>query len=116
MTTESDHASGPLDECAEIAGLDPSQVDLAVAGHADRERFGGAVGVIESHDDVLEGVRGGPGTILSGQFGNVVEMIDEGVDGRRIGSVLHVRGAGGETAPSPVTTMGSCMLAPLSAN
>ena len=36
--------------------LEPLLVDLAVAGHADRERLAGAVGVLEHHQDVLEGV------------------------------------------------------------
>ncbi len=35
-------------------GLEPLEVDLAVAGHADHQGLDPAVGVLEVHDDVLE--------------------------------------------------------------
>ncbi len=72
-------------------------VDLAVSGHADRQRSLTAIGVHPHHQDVLKCVRREPGiTVAARELGAGVGHFDEGVDGRRIGSVLHMRGADGD--------------------
>ena len=70
--------------------LEPLLVDLAVAGHADRERLAGAVGVLEHDQHVLEGVAGGPGAVVAREL--LVEVVDQGLDGRGVGRLLGVRG------------------------
>ena len=68
--------------------LEPLLVDLAVAGQADRERLTRAVGVLEHDEHVLERVAGGPGTVVAGVL--LVEVGDQGVDGRGVGRLLGV--------------------------
>ena len=55
--------------------LEPLLVDLAVAGQADRDRLAGAVGVLEHHEHVLEGVARGPGPVVAGE--RLVEVVDQ---------------------------------------
>ena len=93
------HQRRVLGELGLVHGLDLDRlelaleallVDVAVAGHADREGFAGAVGVLEHDQHVLERVAGRPGTVVA-RVG-LVEVGDEGVDGRGVGGVLGVRG------------------------
>ena len=75
-------------------------VDLAVAGHADRERLAGAVGVHERHDDVLERVAGGPRAVLAREA--LVEVGDE----RSIVGVSGVSSACAAGTPSHADRVG----------
>ena len=71
-------------------GFNATEVDLAVARHADGERLGGAVRMVEPYDDVLERVRGRPRPIISGELSRAVEMVDECVDGRCVRGVNNL--------------------------
>ena len=72
--------------------LEPLLVDLAVAGQADGERLAGAVGVLEHDEHVLQGVAGVPGAVVARVL--LVEVVDQGVDGRGVGRLLGVGGRG----------------------
>ena len=92
------HQGGVLAHLGLVHGLDldrlelalePLLVDLAVAGHADRQRLTGAVGVLEHDQDVLEGVAAVPGPVVAGVL--LVEERHQRVDGRGVGGLLGVR-------------------------
>ena len=77
----------------EHRGLEPLDVDLAVARHADRQRLTRAVGMADHDDDVLQRVGGGPrATIAAGELGTAVEVVDERGDRRRVRRVVDDRG------------------------
>ena len=62
------------------------EVDLTVAGNGDDDELAGAVQVGEREHHVLEGVRGGPGTIGTRHI--AVRDIDERGDGRGVRGVV----------------------------
>ena len=75
-------------------GLEALHVDVAVAGHAHDEELTLPVRVGERHDDVLQRVGSGPGTIIA-RVRNV-EQIDERLDRGGIGrGDFHGRGHAG---------------------
>ena len=76
-------------------GLEPLQVDLAVAGHADGERLAPAVGVAEHHDDVLQRVGGRPGAVGAPQVVARVEEVDQRLDRGGVGRVDDLRSGRG---------------------
>ena len=55
-----------LDLCRLQLALEPLLVDLPVARQPHRHRLAGAVGVLEDHEHVLEGVAGMPGAVVAG--------------------------------------------------
>ena len=76
--------------------LEPLEVDLAVAGNADRERLDGAVGVAQLDDHVLQRVAGVPLAVVSvsgdaAQVVACVQEVDERGDRRRVGRVGDAR-------------------------
>ena len=70
----------------------PLEVDIAVARHADDQRFEAAVGMVQLDDDVLQGVGRGPVAIRVAQVGSRVHQIDQRLDRRRLRRVFHMRG------------------------
>ena len=79
-------------------GLEALGVDLSVAGQSDDQRLGGAVGVGEEVDEVLEHLVAGPLPVLGDAAlpgEGLVREVGELRDGARAGGVLQVhRGQG----------------------
>ena len=76
-------------------GLDPLEIDLAVAGDADGQGRERAVGVLELDDDVLQRVGRGPVPRRGGAGRRAgVDEVDERLDGRRVGRVDSTWAAG----------------------
>ena len=76
--------------------LEPLEVDLAVAGNADRQRLDGAVGVAQLDDHVLQRVGGVPVAVITvtrdaSQVVACVQEVDERGDRGRVGRVGHAR-------------------------
>ena len=72
-------------------GLEPFEVDVAVAGHADGQRLDGPVGVAQVDDDVLQRVRRRPRALRTPEVVAAVEVVDERGDGRRARGVVDDR-------------------------
>ena len=70
-------------------GLEPFGIDVAVARHADDERFAAAVGVLDDDDDVLQRVGSVPRAVVPAQVVAPVEQVDEGGDGGRVRGIHH---------------------------
>ena len=79
-----------LDLCWADLCLQPFRVDVAVAGHSDRQWLGGAVGVAQLDDHVLHRVGRSPWALGAGELGVGVEVIDQGLDRRGVGRVDHL--------------------------
>ena len=65
-------------------------VDLAIAGQTDRQGLMAAVGIAHREDHILQGVCRSPLAAALGEA--LVEQVDERLDRRGVGGVLHTRG------------------------